>query len=92
VSERLPKLKENSKLIKLKKERNGIIEEILKEDQSDIKDINKFQSDIKDINKLMYAAAKTTRRSGKKRYITCRPMKIFMLIITALPSTLFLYL
>jgi hypothetical protein len=42
VSERLPKLKENSKLIKLKKEINGIIEDILKEDQSDIKDKNKF--------------------------------------------------
>jgi hypothetical protein len=55
VSERLPKLKENSKLIKLKKEINGINEEILKE----------VQSDIKDINKLMYAAATTTRRSRK---------------------------
>jgi len=39
--ERLPKLKENSKLTKLKKEIYGITEELL-EDESDIRDINNF--------------------------------------------------
>ena len=38
--ERLPKLKEKSILIKLKEEINGIIDEILEEEESDIKDIN----------------------------------------------------
>jgi len=54
VSEResLSKLKENSKLIKHNEEIIGIIEEILEEDESD----------LKDINKLIYAAATTTRR------------------------------
>ena len=37
--ERLPKLNENSKLIKLKNEINGIIEELLEENESDITDI-----------------------------------------------------
>ena len=37
MSEWLTKLKENSKLIKLKREMNGIIEEILKEDEMYIK-------------------------------------------------------
>jgi len=45
--ERLPKLKENSKLIKLKEDINGLIEEPLEEDESD----------ITDINNLMHAAA-----------------------------------
>jgi hypothetical protein len=38
--ERLPKRKENSILIKLKEEINGIIEEILEHGQSDITDMN----------------------------------------------------
>jgi hypothetical protein len=38
--ERLPKLKENSKLIKLMEEINAITEELLEEDKSDITDIN----------------------------------------------------
>ena len=38
--ERLAKLKENTKLIKLKEEINGINEEILEEDESDVKNIN----------------------------------------------------
>jgi hypothetical protein len=38
--ERLPKLKENSKLIMLMEEINGITEELLEEDKSDITDIN----------------------------------------------------
>jgi uncharacterized pyridoxamine 5'-phosphate oxidase family protein len=38
--ERLPKLKENSKLMKLMGEINRIIEELLEEDESDITDIN----------------------------------------------------
>jgi len=50
--ERLSKVKENSKLIKLNEEIFGIIEEILEEDESD----------MKDINKLIYAAGTTTRR------------------------------
>jgi hypothetical protein len=45
--ERLPNLKENSKLIKLKNEINVITEELLEENESD----------IKDINNLIYAAA-----------------------------------
>jgi hypothetical protein len=35
----LPKLEENSKVIHIKKERNGIIEERLKENANDITDI-----------------------------------------------------
>ena len=42
MSERVTKLKENSKLIKLKKEMNGIIEEILKEDEPYIKILHVF--------------------------------------------------
>jgi hypothetical protein len=45
--QRLPKLIENNKLIHLKKEINGIIEGLLKEDETD----------ITDINPLIYAAA-----------------------------------
>jgi len=40
--ERLPKLKENSKLTKLIKEIYGITEELLGEDESDIRDTNNF--------------------------------------------------
>lgn len=40
--ERLPKLKDNSKLIKLKEEIKGIIEDILEEFHSDITDMNNF--------------------------------------------------
>jgi len=42
VSEResLPKLKDSSKLIKFKEEINGIIEENLEEDESDMKGIH----------------------------------------------------
>jgi hypothetical protein len=45
--QRLPKLVENNKIIRLKKEMNGIIEELLKENEND----------ITDINHLIYAAA-----------------------------------
>jgi hypothetical protein len=45
--QRLPKVIENNKLIHLKKVINGIIEELLKEDETD----------ITDINHLIYAAA-----------------------------------
>jgi len=45
--ERLPKLKENSKLIKLKEDINSVADELLEEDESD----------ITDINNLIYAAA-----------------------------------
>jgi hypothetical protein len=38
--ERLPKLKESSKFIKLKEEINGIIEVLLEEGEWDITDIN----------------------------------------------------
>ena len=44
--ERLPTLKENRKLIKLKDEINGISDELLEE-----------ELDITDINNFMYAAA-----------------------------------
>jgi hypothetical protein len=39
VRERLPKLKTNTKLIKLQEEINGVIEEILEEDEMDMTDI-----------------------------------------------------
>jgi len=45
--EKLPKLKTNSKLIKLQEEINGVIEELLEEDEMD----------ITNINNLIYAAA-----------------------------------
>ena len=45
--EKLPKLKTNSKLIKLQEEINGVIEELLEEDEMN----------ITDINNLIYAAA-----------------------------------
>ena len=45
--EKLPKLKTNSKLIKLEEEINGVIEELLEEDEMN----------IADINNLIYAAA-----------------------------------
>jgi hypothetical protein len=58
--QRLPKLTENNKLIHLKKEVNGIIEELLKEDETD----------ITDINHLIYAAAtvitERINKPGKK--------------------------
>jgi hypothetical protein len=58
--QRLPKLIENNKLIHLKKEINGIIDELLKEDETD----------ITDINHLIYAAAtvitKRITKPGKK--------------------------
>ena len=38
--EKLPRLKTNSKLIKLKEEINGVIEELLEEDEMNITDIN----------------------------------------------------
>jgi hypothetical protein len=38
--DKLPKLKENSKLMKLKNEINGIIEELLEENESGVTDIN----------------------------------------------------
>ena len=46
-SEKLPKLTTNSKLIELQEEINGVMEELLEEDE-----IN-----IRDINNLIYAAA-----------------------------------
>ena len=45
--EKLPKLKTNSKLIKFQEEINGVIEELLEEDEMN----------IADINNLIYAAA-----------------------------------
>jgi len=45
--EKLPKLKTNSKLIKFQEEINGVIEELLEEDEMN----------ITDINNLIYAAA-----------------------------------
>ena len=38
--EKLSKLKKNSKLIKLQEEINGVIEELLEEDEMNITDIN----------------------------------------------------
>jgi hypothetical protein len=58
--QRLPKQMENNKLIHLKKEINGIIEELWKEDETD----------ITDINHLIYAAAtvitERIAKTGKK--------------------------
>jgi hypothetical protein len=45
--EKLPKLKTNSKLIKFQEEINGVIEELLEEEEMD----------VTDINNLIYAAA-----------------------------------
>ena len=45
--EKMPKLKTNSKLIKLQEEINGLIEELLEEDEMD----------ITDTKNLIYAAA-----------------------------------
>jgi len=38
--EKLPRLKTNSKLIKLQEEINGVIEKLLEEDEMNITDIN----------------------------------------------------
>ena len=38
--EKLPKLKTNSKLIKFQEEINGVIDELLEEEEMDITDIN----------------------------------------------------
>jgi hypothetical protein len=51
--EKLPKLKTNSKVIKLQEEINGAIEELLEEDEMD----------ITDINNLIYAAATITTQT-----------------------------
>ena len=51
--EKLPKLKTNSKLIKLQEEISGVIEELLEEDEMD----------ITDINNLIYAAATITTQT-----------------------------
>ena len=51
--EKLPKLKTNSKLIKLQEEVNGVIEDLLEENEMD----------ITDINNLIYAAAKFMTQS-----------------------------
>ena len=40
--EKLPKLKENVKLIKMTDEINGIIQELLEENESDITDVSNF--------------------------------------------------
>jgi hypothetical protein len=64
VRERLPTLKENRKLIKLKEDINGVTEETLED-----------KSDITDINNLIYAAAtiatqkmnQPSKRSNKRR-------------------------
>jgi hypothetical protein len=44
--ERLSRVKGNSNLIKLKEQINGIIEENLEEDETDVKDINKLMYNI----------------------------------------------
>jgi hypothetical protein len=58
--QRLPKLIEKNKLTHIKKEIKGIIEEVLKEDETD----------MTDINHLIYAAATVTTeritKAGKK--------------------------
>ena len=41
-SEKLPKLKTNSNLIRIQEEINGVIEELLEEDEMNIADINKL--------------------------------------------------
>ena len=65
--EKLPKLKTNSKLIKLQEEINGVIEELLEEDEMD----------ITNINNLIYAAAtimtqslnESSKRSKNRRNV-----------------------
>jgi hypothetical protein len=62
--ERLPKLKEDSKLIKLKDEINGIIEELLEENESDITEINNL---INAAATLVTAALNQHSKRGKNR-------------------------
>jgi hypothetical protein len=54
--QRLPKLIENSKIIRLKKEMNGIIEALLKEKETN----------ITDLNHLTYAAARVITKKVTK--------------------------
>ena len=54
--EKLPKLKTNSKLIKFQEEINGVIDELLEEEEMD----------IADIKNLIYAAATTVTQTLNK--------------------------
>jgi len=60
--EKLPKLKTNSKLIKFQEEINGVIDELLEEEE---------EMDMTDINNLIYAAAtiitQTLNEPSKKK-------------------------
>jgi len=63
--ERLPKLKENNKLIKLKEDINGVTEELLEEDESDITDINYWIYDATII--MIQKINQPTKRSKNRR-------------------------
>jgi len=55
--EKLPKLKTNSKLIKLQEELNGVIEELLEESEVNKTDTNKTDTNKTDTNNPLHAAA-----------------------------------
>jgi hypothetical protein len=45
------------------------------------------------LNPIPLTSKKLRGKSGKERYVTCRPVgKFFMFIVATLPSTLILYL
>jgi len=70
--EKLPKLKTNRKLIKFQEEINGVIEELLEEEEMD----------ITDINNLIYAAAtimSQTLNEPSKKGKTRRNLKFWKL-------------
>ena len=66
--ERLPNLKENSKLIKFKEEINGVNEELLDEDESNITDINNLIYAATTImTKKLISLAKEKRKKRRRR-------------------------
>jgi hypothetical protein len=63
-AERLPRLKEDNKLIKLKDEINGIIEELLEENESDLPEINNL---VYSVATLVTQAVNQQSKRGKNR-------------------------
>ena len=62
--EKLPKLKTNSKLIKLQEEINGVNEELLEEDEMNITDINNL---IYAVATIMTQTLNEPSKGSKKR-------------------------
>jgi hypothetical protein len=63
--QKLPKLKTNSKFIKLQEEINGVIEELLEEDEMDITDINNLIYDAATI--MTQTLNEPSKRSENRR-------------------------